>query len=325
MRVSALAALTLMALATQDGNQKATASQVSDNLESFLETDQQPDRKRSEVRVAAANTSPPELIPALEASTIVQPVAFELKTGSDRPSPRSLKPLEGVANVPTRIGPETASIPEFFHEIEPGYRLPKQPLKSAQELPSATLTFVPMMLIQPTNAVPSPQKSQAVSIPVIPPKPARTIAPRRAVRSLPPPEVRSGSSSNRPAFALPVDLLAQRPTRGISRRLMRLQSSIIATVTNRTSRAIEIELVGQTRPLVLLPGQTRVVRGGSRDFSLLYWVSDRPNRPSQALAAQVAQIGPRQLLVDIFGSRFPNDNQAIYYPEPGRADVLKIF
>ncbi len=109
---------------------------------------------------------------------------------------------------------------------------------------------------------------------------------------------------------------------GVNRRRVRVGQLTTIQVTNRAGRAIEIELVGRTRPLLLLPGQTRRLRVDPRDLSLLYWV---PGRQGE-LDATVSQPSLNTIVVNIFPSRFPNGNLAIYLPEPdNRPDVLRVF
>jgi hypothetical protein len=109
---------------------------------------------------------------------------------------------------------------------------------------------------------------------------------------------------------------------GVSRRRVRTGQLTTVQVTNRAGRPIEIELVGRTRPLLVLPGQTRRLRVDPRDLSLLYWTPGG----QQELDATVSQPSLNTLVVNIFPSRFPNGNLAIYLPEPdNRPDILRIF
>lgn len=114
---------------------------------------------------------------------------------------------------------------------------------------------------------------------------------------------------------------------GVSRRRTQTRRFTTVSVTNRTSRSVEIELVGTTRPITLLPGQTRQLRVKSRDLSLLYWAPSAPGISATQLRAEVSQSSSQGLSVNLFRSEFPNDNLAVYFPEPDNLsqDILKVF
>ncbi|GEM_PF-5297245 len=136
-----------------------------------------------------------------------------------------------------------------------------------------------------------------------------------------------------PATTLATTTLAQTTripvsgSAGVSRQRTQTRRFTTVRVTNRTSRSVEIELVGTTRPITLLPGQTRQLRVKSRDLSLLYWAPSSPGVSATQLQAQVSQSGSQSLSVNLFRSEFPNDNLAIYFPEPDNPsqDILKVF
>lgn len=290
MRVATFAVLTLATLTSSTVKSQAQATLPSNQLVPPSDSMQSAEADLAPTTQLITPTSHPEISALYQESSLSNP---------PMPDRTETTPLTTPNWGSLAQQPEMVTQPEFTHELDPGF----------YALPNDSVAIAP------------PAQADKANVEAADPDSA--------------PSIRADRSNTDPTLAplvtqsIPVTVTAQRrrPNRiyRTSQRRARLQLPASARVTNRTNRAIEIELVGHTRPIVLLPGESRTLRGGRRDFSLLYWTPIRPGQTTQVLQAQVAQVSGNSLLVDIFPSSFPSNTQAIYYPEPGGSDVLKIF
>jgi hypothetical protein len=113
---------------------------------------------------------------------------------------------------------------------------------------------------------------------------------------------------------------------GDSTRRVQPQQLTTLQVVNRTSKTIQVEIVGLTAPISLSPRQTRSLQVDPCHFSILYWVPNGSDSSRIELNARVSQPSDRIVVVELSPSRFPTGNLALYMPEPSNPiDTLRIF
>ncbi|OLP17260.1 hypothetical protein BST81_15690 [Leptolyngbya sp. 'hensonii'] len=295
MRISGLTVLTLAALTAQGMNHAATAHEGADV----------PKDHPIPPTTATDSIAPSELIaatsqPEVERSDLGWPGSVDRQAGPSVHSDPSI-PMASVRSLP----PDPQPVP-----LEAA--APDQLLATARENLAPTL---------PPLAPEHPREAQAETW-----QPMQQLVRQEA-------GLTSRSSTLAQTISIPTEQSEVKVAQGrslsviapdgVSLRRVQLAQIVSLSVTNRTSRTIQIELVGRVGPLVLRPGQTRRLLANSRDMSLLYWSG--PESGSIRLAASVAQIGRNALAVNLYQARFPTDNSAIYFPEPGINRVLRVF
>lgn len=101
------------------------------------------------------------------------------------------------------------------------------------------------------------------------------------------------------------------------------EKPLILEVRNRTSKPIQVEIPSYTDQITMKPRERRKLkfklRNGEHGLSVLYWT----NQQEIALQGKIVKPNAQTVLLDLYPSRYYDDDRAIYDTEiPGNVLIF---
>ncbi len=106
-------------------------------------------------------------------------------------------------------------------------------------------------------------------------------------------------------------------------KVLQPEKPIVLEVRNRTSKAIQVEIPSYTDQITMQPREKRKLkfklRNGEHGLSVLYWT----NQQEIALQGKIVKPNAQTVLLDLYPSRYYDDDRAIYDTEiPGNVLIF---